>query len=74
MFLNNDQLRELTGKKRATAQLRELLRMEFRMGVDFRVRSDGSLCVFRSAVEANPLAEKAERQARKAAPNFSRVA
>lgn len=73
MFLNAEQLRELTGKQRPSAQMRELLRMEFRLGIDFRVRSDGTLCVMRSAVDANPQAEAAKAR-KKTTPNFDKVA
>lgn len=41
MFLDPDQLRELTGRLRSDAQRRELEHL----GVPFRVRRDGSLVV-----------------------------
>ncbi len=50
MILSDDELRVLTGKKFRTAQA-EVLRY---MGIDFRMRPDGSLVVLRSQLEATP--------------------
>ncbi|HEX2531362.1 MAG TPA: DUF4224 domain-containing protein [Burkholderiaceae bacterium] len=47
MFLSPEELIELTGKKRSDAQIRAL---RF-MGVEHRVRPDGSLAVLRAHVE-----------------------
>lgn len=48
MFLTADELRELTGKARPSAQLRALRSM----GIEHKVRPDGSLAVSRSHVES----------------------
>ena len=50
MILTDDELRTLTGKKFRTAQA-QVLRY---MGIDFRMRPDGSLVVLRSQLEAAP--------------------
>ena len=47
MFLTDDELRDLTGKARPSAQVRVLRAM----GIEHRVRPDGSLAVSRSHVE-----------------------
>ena len=47
MFLTPEELRELTGRKRPSAQVRALRTM----GIEHRVRPDGSLAVSRSHVE-----------------------
>ena len=48
MFLSTDELRDLTRKCRPSAQLRALRSM----GIEHRVRPDGSLAVSRSHVES----------------------
>lgn len=48
MILTDDELRELTGKKFRSAQA-QVLRY---MGIDFRMRPDGSLVVLRCQLEA----------------------
>ena len=48
MFLTPDELHELTGKARNSAQLRALRAM----GIEHRIRPDGSLAVLRSHVES----------------------
>ena len=56
MILTDDELRTLTGKKFRTAQA-EVLRY---MGIEFRMRPDGSLVVLRSHLEAQaPTRKKA---------------
>lgn len=47
MFLTHEELSELTGKRRRQSQL-EALRS---MGIQHRIRPDGSLAVLRSHVE-----------------------
>jgi hypothetical protein len=47
MFLTPDELRELTGKARSSAQARALRAM----GIEHRARPDGSLAVSRLHVE-----------------------
>lgn len=47
MFLTHDELEELTGKQRGYAQVR-VLRL---MGINHRVRADGSVAVLKSHVE-----------------------
>jgi len=50
LCLTVDELKELTGKMRPTAQ-RKALNI---MGIDSRTRPDGKLIVLRSAVEPTP--------------------
>ncbi len=47
MFLNAEEVHELTGKSRAAAQARVLRSM----GIEHRVRPDGAVLVMRSHVE-----------------------
>lgn len=46
-FLTDDEVAHLTGKRRASAQVRALLAM----GIGFERRPDGSPVVLRSAIE-----------------------
>lgn len=69
MFLNNDQLHELTKKVRPSAQARELKRL----GIKHGVRGDGSLVVMESAVDAVLGAGAASKLARKTQPNLALV-
>lgn len=70
MFLNADQLRELTGKQRAPAQARVLREMSIRHGV----RPDGSIVVMDAAVDAILGPGAAAKLGRKTSPNFENVA
>ena len=47
MFLTNEERQELTGRKHRTAQV-ETLRS---MGVEHRLRSDGSIVILKSHIE-----------------------
>lgn len=47
MFLNAQELYELTGRHRRDAQIRMLLHM----GIDHRVRADGSVVVLKSHID-----------------------
>lgn len=69
MFLNNEQLRNLTNKQRPSAQARELLRL----GIKHGVRGDGSIVVMETAVDA-VLGPGTAARLRKSAPNFGAVA
>lgn len=69
MFLNNEQLRNLTNKQRPTAQARELLRL----GIKHGIRGDGSIVVMETAVDA-VLGPGTAARLRKSAPNFGAVA
>ena len=48
MFLTPDEIRELTGRRRRDAQLVQLRHL----GIEHKVRADGSLVVLRAHVEA----------------------
>ncbi|NMF99549.1 DUF4224 domain-containing protein [Aromatoleum toluolicum] len=48
MFLNAQEVRDLTGRQRVTAQAKAL----DSMGIPYRRRPDGTLAVLRTAVEA----------------------
>lgn len=69
MFLNNEQLRNLTNKQRPSAQARVLREMTIRHGI----RPDGSLVVMEAAVDA-VLGPGASAKLRKSAPDFGAVA
>lgn len=69
MFLNNEQLRNLTNKQRPSAQARELLRL----GIKHGIRGDGSIVVMETAVDA-VLGPGTAARLRKSAPNFGAVA
>lgn len=47
LFLSDDEVAHLTGKRRASAQIRALLAM----GIGFERRPDGSPVVLRSAIQ-----------------------
>lgn len=47
MFLTGDEIIDLTGKKRRSAQMKELNSL----GITHKVRGDGSLVVLRSHIE-----------------------
>lgn len=70
MFLNPDQLRDLTRKQRPTAQARVLREMGIRHGV----RPDRTLAVMATAVDAVLGPGTAASLGRKTAPNFGAVA
>lgn len=69
MFLTHDQLRELTGKQRASAQARVLRELGVRHGV----RPDGSIVVMMAAVDSALGPGTAERLIRKTAPQLALV-
>jgi hypothetical protein len=69
MFLTIDQLRELTGKQRARAQVRVLTEL----GIKHGVRPDGSLVVMDAAVDAVLGPGSASKLARKTQPNLALV-
>lgn len=48
LFLTDNEVRELTRRERYSAQVRALRRM----GIDHRIRPDGSVLVLRSHVES----------------------
>lgn len=69
MFLNNEQLRDLTRKRQSAAQARVLRGL----GIKHGVRPDGSLVVMESAVDAI-LGPGTAAGLRKSAPDFGAVA
>ena len=69
MFLTPDQVRELTGKQRASAQARVLRDM----GIKHGCRPDGSLVVMTTAVDAVLGVGAASKLARKTGPNLAMV-
>jgi len=69
MFLNDEQLRDLTKKQRAKAQAKVLREMTIRHGV----RPDGSIVVMEAAVDA-VLGPGTAAKLRKSRPNFDAVA
>lgn len=70
MFLNADQLRELTGKQRPSAQARVLRELGIRHGI----RPDGSIVVMDTAADAVLGPGTSARLGRKSSPNFGAVA
>lgn len=69
MFLTPTDIAELTGRKRPSAQQKQLNAM----GVQFKVRADGSLVVLRSHVD-KLLGGQAERKQRSREPNWEALA
>lgn len=69
MFLNPTELYELTGKKRRQAQV-EALRM---MGVEHRVRPDGTVAVMRAHVESVFGGIAPAKVVKSAEPNWSAI-
>lgn len=70
MFLNAEQIRELTGKQRAPAQCRVMREL----GIKHGVRPDGSIVVMETAVDSVLGPGAASKLARKKQPNFENVA
>lgn len=69
MFLNSEQLRDLTKKQRGPAQCRVLRELKIKHGV----RPDGSIVVMEAAVDAVLGPGTASKLARKTAPNLAMV-
>lgn len=59
LMLSPDELKDLTHKSRASAQVRALRAM----GIEHKVRPDGSVAVLRAHVDAQMGAPKERRQA-----------
>ncbi len=57
LTLTKDELEELTHFKRYSAQQRALNNM----GIDFKVRPDGTIAVFRDSYNAGVIAKKTKR-------------
>jgi hypothetical protein len=70
VFLTPEEVASLTGKQRGDAQRRAL---NF-MGVEYKVRPDGSIAILRAHVERLfGGGASTERQRKKTAPDFSKV-
>lgn len=69
MFLTTDQIRELTGKVRPSAQARALKEMAIKHGV----RPDGSIVVMEAAVDKVLGDGAASKLTRKTTPDFAQV-
>lgn len=70
-FLSEEELVELTKKKRRPSQI-TVLRF---MGIEHKIRPDGSVAVMRAHAEREfGAAEQATRSRRKTVPDFSKVA
>lgn len=70
-FLSEDELYELTKKKRRPSQI-TVLRF---MGIDHKIRPDGSVAVMRAHAEREfGAVDQAGRARRKTTPDFSKVA
>lgn len=67
LTLSPDELKELTHKARSSAQVRALRAM----GIEHKVRPDGSVAVLRSHVDAQMGAPKDGKTAREWEPNWS---
>ncbi len=63
-YLSDDEVRELTRVKQGAAQIRHLERM----GVPFRIRADGTPCVWRWDLQEH------QAKAKSAQPKWSRAA
>jgi hypothetical protein len=70
LVLGPDEIESLTDKKRCHAQAK-VLRF---LGIDYKVRPDGSLAVLRKAVEASFGVGVVSIPRRKVQPDFSQVA
>ncbi len=70
MFLSKDELRELTGRQMPSAQVRALRAM----GIEHKVRPDGSVAVLRAHVEQVMGVAQDGRISGPAEPNWSAVA
>lgn len=71
MFLNDDELTSLTGRKRSTSRMRVL----HALGVEYKRRPDGSLVVLRSHVEKllDSALATAKLERKKNEPDWSKV-
>lgn len=73
MFLSEDEIRQLTGYKQRTKQMRWLSTE----GFEFRIRADGSIALLRKHVEslmgegAQGPPSQSRRPPKRAQPNFS---
>lgn len=70
MFLTPTELADLTGKVRSSAQVRALRAM----GVEHRVRPDGTVAVLRAHVESLLGAERRPSVSKNATPNWAALA
>lgn len=69
MFLTREEIIELTGRKRKDAQAKALVMM----GIEHKVRPNGTLAVLRSHVE-QALGSRAEKQkSRNVEPNWAAI-
>ena len=66
MFLTTEELEELTGKVRPSAQVRELIRQGYRPDI----RIDGRPVLAREAVLERQMQKKRSRPTRTVEPNF----
>ena len=70
MFLDTDELAELTGRRRNAAQARALRAM----GIEHRLRPDGSIAVLRAHIEKLfGVSTKAERPPQNTEPDWSAI-
>jgi Domain of unknown function (DUF4224) len=68
MFLDSDELIELTHRRRSDAQIRMLRAM----GIEHRIRADGSVAVMRAHIEKLfGAVTPSERRERNSEPNWS---
>lgn len=70
LLLDSEEIEELTGRTRRGAQVRVLRAM----GIEHRVRPDGSVAVSRAHYERIFCVSSHERHLRKTSPDFSMVA
>jgi len=69
MFLSDEELQQLTGKKRRNAQATELNHL----GIDHKRRADGSIVVLRAAVEWALGLRQERKAARPVEPNWEAI-
>lgn len=69
MFLDQDEVAQLTGKRRCDAQVRAL---RF-MGIEHKIRPDGSVAVLRTHVEKQLGEGAVSKTKRKTEPRFDLV-
>lgn len=69
MFLTEEEIQELTGRKRHDLQRQALNQM----GIEYRVRHDKSLSVLRAHVEAEMGMSVASTNAAEFTPNFDNI-
>ena len=69
MFLTEAEIRELTGRRVRSSQVKVLRYM----GIDHKVRPDGSVAVLRSHVEHQLGAKDAAPAAREVEPNWAAI-